>query len=214
MRTPNWRTHTDLPDGDSILIAEYNNNRVQDVRIVADSDGTGVQCTLVRLMGGERTLLLPPYVECNSRFIAVSQDCNAVSLFGWERGNVVTTLGSTVLSCPRGLRLLRDDSVVVADRNNDRICSFSPRDVLLFTLSTPSLPADVMESGRDSYGVTTFVVAHDEGVSRVTANAPCDPLRISFLLSPTALACVSSTSRGRLIARDPGDDRAQGNLLL
>ena len=105
------------PDGDSVLVADDNNHRVQEVRIV---DGSWV-----RFVGGEGVLRLPMYVDCNATAIAVSETHDRISVFSWRCGGLLTQFGPRHLQCPRGLRLLANDrDVVVADHGRHRLCVF------------------------------------------------------------------------------------------
>jgi hypothetical protein len=111
------------PDGDSVLVAESHNNRVQQVRIV---DGSWVRFV------GEGVLRRPQFTDCNTDVIVVSESmCNRVSVLSWADGSVQAQFGSGgsgpgQLNWPRGIRLLADCSeVVVADCDNNRLCVFT-----------------------------------------------------------------------------------------
>ncbi len=110
------------PDGDSVLVAESKNNRVQQVRIV---DGSWVRFV------GDGVLDMPRYVDCNTDFIAVSEHCHRISVLFWADGGVRAQFGKFGsglgdLNCPNGLRMLTDGSgLVVADGGNHRLCVFT-----------------------------------------------------------------------------------------
>jgi DNA-binding beta-propeller fold protein YncE len=145
------------PDGDSVLVAEYYNDRVQQVRIV---DGSWVRFV------GASMLDKPQFVDCSAEVIAVSEDCNRISVFSWADGSVRAQFGSKgsgsgQLKWPRGLRLLADGSgLVVSDEGNHRLCVFrlsgefvaavGSRDQGLFC------PCDVLECASDD----SFIIAN------------------------------------------------------
>ncbi len=69
------------PDGDSVLVAERFNNRVQQVKI---ADGSWVRFV------GVGVLQCPDYVDCNTDVIAVSETClHCISVFSWADGTVL-----------------------------------------------------------------------------------------------------------------------------
>jgi tripartite motif-containing protein 71 len=111
------------PDGDSVLVAEFHNRRVQEVRIV---DGSWVRFI------GIGVLKKPEYVDCNADVIAVSETTkNRIRVLSWADGSARARLGSHgsgpgKVKWPCGVRLLADNSgVVVADFWNDRLCVFT-----------------------------------------------------------------------------------------
>ncbi len=77
-----------------MLVAEANNNRVQQVRIV---DGSWVRFV------GEGVLAGPQYVDCNADVIAVSEECHRINVLSAKP--VVRTSGGTAIvsqMCNRG----------------------------------------------------------------------------------------------------------------
>jgi hypothetical protein len=110
------------PDGDSVLVAEYHNNRVQQVRIV---DGEWVR------FFGRGVLDKPQFVDCNADAIVVSEYCHRVSVLSWADGIVRAQFGRRgsgpgQLLFPCGVRLLADGhGLVVADLHNHRLCVFA-----------------------------------------------------------------------------------------
>ncbi len=72
------------PDGDSVLVAEDLNSRVQEVRV----DGPTAACPWVRFVG-ERMLTRPRFVDCNVNVIVVSEDRNSVSVLSWQTGELL-----------------------------------------------------------------------------------------------------------------------------
>jgi hypothetical protein len=118
-----WNGLCVSPDGDSVLVAEKSNHRVQQVRIV---DGAWVRFV------GEGVLIRPGFVDCNADVIAVSEpSCHRISVLSWADGSVRAQFGSQgsgpgQLNLPCGIRLLADGSgLVVADMCNDRLCVFT-----------------------------------------------------------------------------------------
>jgi hypothetical protein len=145
------------PDGDSVLVAEADNNRVQEVRI---GDGSWVRFV------GDGVLNKPQFVDCNASIIAVSEHCNRISVLPWHGGGVLAQFGRHCsgpgeLSCPLGLRVLMDGTgLVVADQFNDRLCVFTLRGEFVTALGSEELglscPFDVIECGDDG----GFIVAN------------------------------------------------------
>ncbi len=103
------------PDGDSVLVAESKNNRVQQVRIV---DGLWVRFV------GKGVLRRPQHVDCNADVIVVSETYYAkISAFSWADGSVRAQFGG--YGHFGNLRLLADgNEMVVVDRDNHRLCVF------------------------------------------------------------------------------------------
>ncbi len=149
------------PDGDSVLVAEYYNERVQQVRIV---DGSWVRFV------GEGVLMEPQYVDCNADVIVVSESpCHRISVLSWADGSVRAQFGSVgsgpgQLSYPCGVRLLADGSgVVVADKNNHRLCVFALSGEFVAAVGSSeqglNYPIDVLECAPDG----SFIVANFNG---------------------------------------------------
>ncbi len=146
------------PDGDSVLVAEWGNNRVQQMRI---ADGSWVRFIGKGLLKG------PQFVDCNSNVIAVSENCYCISVLSWADGSVRAQFGSMgsgpgqMLSL-RGVRLLAGGSgLVLADCLNDRVCVFTLSGEVMATVGgqEPGLnrPCDVLECAVDG----SFVVANN-----------------------------------------------------
>jgi hypothetical protein len=151
------------PDGDSVLVAEYFNNRVQQVKI---ADGSWVRFI------GVGVLRWPDYVDCNTDVIAVSETwSHRISVFAWADGSVLAQFashgsGPGELCYPRGLRLLCDGSeLVVADTCNNRLCLFTVAGEFVSAFASKaaglSHPYDVIEYGADG----GFIAANVSGVS-------------------------------------------------
>ncbi len=160
------------PDGDSVLVAERYNNRVQEVRIV---DGSWVRFV------GEGVLNEPQYVDCNADVIAVSESSNnRISVLAWEDGSMLAQFGSYgrgghQLLSARGIRLLADGSgVVVADCLKHRLCIFTLSGELVAAVDSVgqgvNYPRDVLECGSDgsfiaaSWGSDNLVKLSRDGV--------------------------------------------------
>jgi tripartite motif-containing protein 71 len=145
------------PDGDSVLVAERHNHRVQEVRIV---DGSWVRFV------GEGVLRKPQYVDCNADVVAVSEDCHCISVLSWADGSVRAQFGSVgsgsgQLSYPSGVRLLADGSgVVVADCHNHRLCVFALSGEFVAAVGSREqglhVSLDVLECASDG----SFIVAN------------------------------------------------------
>jgi hypothetical protein len=110
-------------DGDSVLVAERDNHRVQEVRTV---DGSWVRFV------GEGVLVQPQCVDCDADVIVVSEvGLDRISVLSWADGSVRARFGSWgsgpgQLNSPAGVRLLADGSgLVVADCTNHRLCLFT-----------------------------------------------------------------------------------------
>ncbi len=149
------------PDGDSVLVAEECNNRVQEIRIV---DGLWVRFV------GEGVLNEPQCVHCSADGIVVSEGgYHRISVLSWADGSVRAQFGSMGsgsgrLHDPCGVRFLADGSgVVVADYSNDRlcVCTLSGEFVAAVGNSDQGLkgPHDVLECATDG----SFIVANIDG---------------------------------------------------
>jgi hypothetical protein len=138
------------PDGDSVLVAEDRNHRVQQVKIV---DGSWVR------FFGETELERPQCVDCSTDVIAVSEACHRISVLSWADGVVLARFcsygsGPGELQSPAGLRLLSDGRhVVVCDCINDRLCVFTITGDFVSALCSKeqglSAPYDVLECTVD-----------------------------------------------------------------
>jgi DNA-binding beta-propeller fold protein YncE len=148
------------PDGNSVLVADSNNNRVQQVRI---KDGSWVRFV------GEGVLNGPEFVDCNADVIAVSEtDDHRISVLSWSDGSVRAQFGRQgsgpgQLNYPRGVRLLADGrGFVVADSNNHRLCVFALSGEFVAVVGSReglTLPQDVLECASDG----SFIVANGWG---------------------------------------------------
>jgi hypothetical protein len=145
------------PDGDSVLVAERDNDRLQEVRLV---DGSWVRFV------GEGVLKYPQSVDCNGDVIVVSEVVNhRISVLSWADGSLRTRFGNEghgigQLMYPMGVRLLADRSgLVVADYSNHRLCVFTLSGKFVAAVGSCKqgvcLPRDVLE--RVSNG--SFIVA-------------------------------------------------------
>jgi DNA-binding beta-propeller fold protein YncE len=145
------------PDGDSVLVADYYNNRVQQVLIV---DGSWVR------FAGEGVLDRPQFVDCNAAVIAVSESpWHRISVLSWADGSMRTQFGTEgsgpgQLNWPRGVRLLADGSgIVVADGYNHRLCVFTLSGEFVAAVGSREQgfndPFDVVECASDG----GFIVA-------------------------------------------------------
>jgi DNA-binding beta-propeller fold protein YncE len=146
------------PDGDSVLVADTYNNRVQEVRI---ADGSWVRFV------GDGMPDKPEFVDCNADVIVVSGSDNYnISVLSWADGNVLARFSSEgcgpgQLAYPRGVRLLADSSkVVVVDCWNDRLCVFTLHGEFVSVVGSGKQglrgPRDVLHCVTDG----SFVVAN------------------------------------------------------
>jgi hypothetical protein len=192
------------PDGDSVLVAEQYNRRVQQVKI---ADGSCVRFV------GVGVLMDPDYVDCNTDVIAVSETwSHRISVFSWADGSVLAQFGSLgsgpgELDCPRGLRLLCDGSeLVVADSDNDRLCLFTVSGEFLSTIASNrrglTAPLDVIEYGADGgfiaanfNGINLTHVPRDGAVMDVFDSTVTSAIRLN---APRALATLPE---GGLVVR-------------
>jgi sugar lactone lactonase YvrE len=149
------------PDGDSVLVAEFYNHRVQEMRIV---DGSWVRFV------GEDVVDLPEYVDCNADVIAVSEDRDdRITVLSWADGSVRARFGNHgsgpgELNGPRGVRLLADGSgLAVADSWNNRLCVFTLSGEIVAAAGNMeqgfNVPLDVLECASDG----SFIVANVNG---------------------------------------------------
>jgi hypothetical protein len=200
------------PDGDSVLVAEANNDRVQQVRIV---DGSWVRFV------GEGVLYKPQFVDCNADVIAVSEsDWHRISVFSWADGSVWAQFGSYgsglgQLWYPRGVRLLADGSgLVVADMNNHRLCVFTVSGECWAVVGNSeeglSYPYDVLEYASDG----SFIVANFSGDNLIKLSV--DGVKLGLygkkgsgngeFNQPTALAALLN---GGMVVRECDGERFQ-----
>ena len=146
------------PDGDSVLIAEEYNNRVQQVSILDRS--------WVRFVG-EDMVKRPQYVACNSDVIAVSEYWYRISVFSWADGSVRAQFGSFgsdpgQLSYSVDLCLLANGrELVVADSKNNRLCVFTLSGDFVATVGSKqqglNRPHNVLQCALDdSFIVSNF----------------------------------------------------------
>lgn len=112
------------PDGDSVLVCEAYNNRVQEVQIVGTEDTS----RYIRFVGKD-VLRHPEDMDCNKEVIVVTEALNRISVFSWRTGDLLSQFGSEgrglgQLCGPRGIRLISGARLVVADICNRRLCIF------------------------------------------------------------------------------------------
>jgi hypothetical protein len=198
------------PDGDSVLVAEAVNNRVQQVRIV---DGSWVRFV------GEGVLDKPQCVDCNADVIAVSEwGCHRISVLSWADGSVRAQFGSLgsgpgQLYYPRGVRLLADGSgVVVADSENHRLCVFRLSGEFVAAVGSReqglSGPFDVLECASDG----SFIVANYGSPNLIKLSRDGSELEVygkggdGEFTDPTALAALPD---GGLVVRERDGARFQ-----
>jgi hypothetical protein len=150
------------PDGDSVLVAENSNDRVQQVRIV---DGSWVRFV------GEGVLFKPQCVDCNADVIAVSEACHRISVLSWADGSVRAQFGRIgsgrgQLNGPSGARLLADGSgLVVADQGSHRLCVFTLSGEFVAAVGGYEQglisPYDVLECASDGSFIVANAIRHN-----------------------------------------------------
>jgi hypothetical protein len=193
------------PDGDSVLVAESHNNRVQELRIV---DGSWVRFV------GEGVLDMPGFVDCNANVIAVSESCHRISVLSWVDGSVRAQFGSYgrglgQLNYPRGVRLLADGSgLVVADSCNSRLCVFTLRGGFVAAIGGRKQglynPRDVLECALDGSFLVTTRASHNlikfsrVGVKVGVYKAQCGATPSEL----TELAAMAALPGGGILVRD------------
>ncbi len=187
------------PDGDSVLVAEYGNNRVQEVRI---DDGSWVRFI------GLGILRKPECVDCNAELIAVSEKL-CVSVFSWSGGLLGRIEG---LSHPLGLAILRNSAgFIVADHGNNRLCAFEANGKLAWLASGTKRglysPWDVVEWNNDllapNRGARTLVKFSRHGAGPVVMHD-----------SMQQIYGLTTLSDGGLVARCGEDFRVFPGLDL
>jgi DNA-binding beta-propeller fold protein YncE len=155
------------PDGDSVLVAEQYNNRVQQLRIV--------DVAWERFVG-KGALWAPQFLACNADVMVVTEQCQRVSVLSWADGAVLAQFGSGgsgpgQLNIPRGVCILTDGSgLVVADSNNHRLCMFRMNGEFVTTMGSRErgmhYPSDVLECGTD--GSLVVVNCDDHNLVKVS----------------------------------------------
>jgi hypothetical protein len=154
------------PDGDSVLVAERDNWRVQEVRI---EDGSWV-----RFVGeGMPRLMKPQFVDCNADVIVVSQWCHPAGIIicSWADGSPRTRLNNTNyspdgLNVPYGIRLAAGGSeFVVADCENHRLCVFTLTGTCVAAVGSAeqglTRPFDALECASDGSFIVTNTYGHN-----------------------------------------------------
>jgi hypothetical protein len=151
------------PDGDSVLVADTLNDRVQQVRI---ADGSWMRFI------GEGVLSAPEYVDANATVLVTVETFShhRISVFAWADGSVLTQFGgwgrgSGQLIHPNNVRLLADGGgLVVADTDNSRLCVFSVRGEFVKAIGNGTQDllglVDVMECPDDDGFVVTSHTLH------------------------------------------------------
>jgi hypothetical protein len=192
------------PDGDSVLVAERFNNRVQQVKI---ADGSWVRFV------GVGILKYPDFVDCNADVIAVSEtSLNCISVLSWADDSVLARFGGYGwglgdLWYPLGLRLLCDgNELVVADSFNHRLCLFTVTGELVSTFANENAglldPCDVIEYGADGGFITAIKarmkLAHVSRAGEVTDVLDSTVSSAIQLDDPLALAALPD---GGLVVR-------------
>jgi hypothetical protein len=115
------------PDGESVLVADLINNRVQQIRI---ADGSWVRFI------GEGVLQMPHYLDCNTEVVVVSElgeeDYGGrISVFSWVGGGLRAQFGTWgsgpgQLGRAGAVKLLANGrELVVIDKGNHRLCVFT-----------------------------------------------------------------------------------------
>ncbi len=147
------------PGGDSVLVADFLNNRVQEVNIM---DGSWVRSV------GEGVLWHSQFVDCNTDVIVVANNLHRVCVFSWHAGDLISQFGGYgsgpgQLKYPRGIRLLSGcptTQLVVADSDNHRLCVFELSGEFVRAIGSRkqglNVPFDVLECCADG----CFVVAN------------------------------------------------------
>ena len=151
------------PDGERVLVADYWNNRVQEVRV---TDGSWVRFL------GHGIVKWPEYLDCSADVLAVSETGDdRVSVLSYRDGGLLARCGfgdidAGGLSGPRGLRLLAaGNGLVVADCRADRLCVFTLDGEFVKAINTEQsgtrFPTDVLECVEDgSFAVANCYSAH------------------------------------------------------
>jgi hypothetical protein len=146
------------PYGDSVLLAGYDiMDCVHEMRIT--------DCAWVRTIGS-RVLRCPDHVDCDADVIVVSEWQHRISVLAWMDGSLRAQFGGIgsgpgMLHYPRGVKLLADGAMAVADSWNHRISVFTRNGEFVATAggSRDGLryPVDILERAcRSHYVVANF----------------------------------------------------------
>jgi hypothetical protein len=114
----------------------------------------------------------PDWVDCNAEVIVVSEsEVHCISVLSWTDGKVLTRFGGWGmdpgrLKSPFGIRLLASgNELVVADRNNHRLCVFTLNCDFVSTVDNKEkglrYPHDVVECTSDGGFVATNFYDHN-----------------------------------------------------
>jgi hypothetical protein len=202
---PPWERHT-------LLVAEYGNNRVQEVEAQSGAH--------VRFWGG--ALVHPVGVAASAAIVVVTEwgKANRVSAFDKATG-VLRWRSDLLPGCPRfknpyGVRVAQDGYVVVADNGNNRVSRLRGADgVFAGHLATEAEgvkgPRDVeelLEPGPAEGG--GFVVACDAPTPLMVVFRPGEPCRVLAADGPepgqfSQVTGLAALRWGSLVVRERGN---------
>ena len=182
----------------TVLVAESENNRVQEVELVAGA--ASPRC--VRVIG-DGCLAEPEFVACNDDAIVVTEYSHRITVFSWLDGGVRAQFGRQgsgpgELFYPCGVRIRADGAtLVVADSWNQRLCVYTLTGQLVTTIAVCAdggstlYPTDVLEMN----GVYLVVCARARSLLAVSADdsGGCVTLPLALphvygFKTPTAIA--------------------------
>ncbi len=175
------------PDGDGVLVAEQDNNRVQEVRLGETA------CPWVRFIGSG-VVRMPRFVDCNHKAIVVTEQFY-ISILSWATGDLLAQtagFGSGRLSFPRGVRLLPHNELVVVDCFSNRLCVFRLNGEFVQAIGSlgqgVSYPSDMMP-----WNAHDFIVANDSqipGMAMVSTAGEVMRMAATPTIGPCALAAL------------------------
>ncbi len=172
------------PDGDGVLVADPDNNRVQELGVVDP-------CPRTRRSIGGSVLHKPCSVHCNAHIIAVAELwVHRVSVLSWRDGDLLYRFGTCgagngQLRNPNGLHVLAGSSgLVVADTSNNRLCVFKLSGEFVAAVDGLVAPSRILSSSS-----TEVIVRSSLGrVWRVTRDGRIG--RFNINISARALATL------------------------
>lgn len=198
------------PDGDSVLVAEHGNNRVQVVRILG-TDAT----SFVRFVG-KGVLKDPEFVDCNNDVIVVSEGSRRISVVSWAAGQLITRIGARrEFGFCYGVRVLQGmkPSLMVASFWDQRLSVFSlPSGVVSAEVDISRhgtvFPVDLLECPHgvifSNFYAHNLISLNREGV-KVGAYGKSGSGYCEFA-QPSALAALPD---GGLVVRELSGNRCQ-----
>ncbi len=185
------------PDGDSVLLAEERNDRVQEVRITGPEEFSWVRFV------GEGILTSPDNVDCDNETIAVLDIDFTISIFSWRTGVLVSRFdvtGNVLDRVSGGIRLINDGFRLAVFGFNQRLCMYSLDGEFVGSLASRNkelwTAGDVLESETGG-----FLVAANSGFFRLSSSGDCELVHAPVVGPYERPYVLAATTDGGLVVR-------------